>query len=49
MDFDIKRYEEKRTLTTSQDKDYITGFLLGYGYIKNYYKLIAFDISGKRN
>ena len=42
IDSDIKRYEEIRT---GQGEDYATGCLLGYGYIKNHYKLIAVDLS----
>ena len=34
-----------RKLITGQGRDYTTGCLLGYEYIKNYYKLIATDLS----
>ena len=30
---------------TGQVDDYITGFLLDYNYFKNYYKMIAIDLS----
>ena len=34
IDWDIKRYEEIRKLTTEQGKDYTTGSLLDCNYIK---------------
>ena len=43
IDSDIKQYEEVRKLTTEQGKDYTTGCLLDYDYIKNHCKLIALD------
>ena len=42
---DVKRYAEKRKLTTAQGKDYTTECLLDYEYIKNHYRLIAVDLS----
>ena len=45
IDSDIKRYEEIRKLTTGQGEDSTTGCLLNYDYIKNCYRLIAFDLS----
>ena len=33
-------------LTTGQRKDYTTGCLLDYYYLKNHYRLIAVDLSG---
>ena len=47
IDSDIKRYKEIRKLTTGQGEDYTTGCLLDYDYIKNYYRLIAVDLSGQ--
>ena len=44
IDSDIKRYEEITKLTTEQSKDYTTGCLLDYDYIKNHYRLIAGDL-----
>ena len=44
----IKQYKEIKKLTTSQGEDYTTGCLLDYGYIKNHYRLLAFDLS-RRN
>ena len=45
IDSDIKRYKEIRKLTTGQSEYYTTGCLLDYDYIKNNYRLIAFDLS----
>ena len=44
IDFDIKRYEEIRNLTTGQGDDYITGCLLDYEYFKNNYRLIEVNL-----
>ena len=42
----MTRYEKIRKLTTGRGKDYTTGcLLLDYDYIKNYYRLLAFDLS----
>ena len=49
IDFDIKRYEEIRKLTTGQGEDYNTGCLLDYEYIKNHERLTAVDLSSKKN
>ena len=38
-------YENIRKLATLQGDDYTTGFLLDYMYFKNYFKLIAVDLS----
>ena len=48
IDFDIKRYEEIKKLTTGQGEDYTTGCLLDYEYIKNNYRLIAVDLSRQK-
>ena len=48
IDSDIKRYEGIRKLITAQDKDYTTGCLLDYDYIKNHYRLIADDLSWQK-
>ena len=34
IDSNTKRYEEIRKLTTGQNQDYTTGYLLDYDYIK---------------
>ena len=44
----MKGYEEIRKLTTKQHEDYTTGCLLDYEYIKNHYRLIAFDLSRQK-
>ena len=38
-------YENIRKIATSQGDDYTTGCLLDYAYFKNYYKMIAIDLS----
>ena len=38
-------YENIRKTTTGQGDDYTTGCLLDYIYFKNYYKMIAVDLS----
>ena len=48
IDSSIKRYEKIRKLTTGQGEDYITGFLLEYGYIKSHYRLVAVDLSRQK-
>ena len=48
IDSDIKRYEEIRKITTVQDEDYTTECLLDYEFIKNYYRLIAVDLSRQK-
>ena len=35
-------------LTTKQGEDYTTGCLLGYGYVKKYYRLIAVYLSRRK-
>ena len=37
IDFDIKRYEEIRKLTTGHGEDYTIACLLDYDYIKNHF------------
>ena len=44
----IKRYEEIGKLTAGQGKDYTTGCLLDYEYIKSHYRLIAVDLSRQK-
>ena len=38
-------YENIRKIATGQRDDYTTGCLLHYQYIKDYYKMIAIDLS----
>ena len=37
--------ENIRKIATGQGDDYTTGCLLDYAYFKNYYKMIAIDLS----
>ena len=49
IDLYTKRFEEIRKLTTTVlGEFYTTGCLLDYGYIKNYYSLIAVDLSRQK-
>ena len=40
-----KTYENIRKIATGKGDDYATGCLLDYPYFKNYYKMIAIDLS----
>ena len=42
---DKTTYENIRKIATGQGDDYTTGCLLDYAYFKNYYKMIAIDLS----
>ena len=42
---DFKTYENIRKIVTGQGDDYATGCLLDYFYFKDYYKMIAIDLS----
>ena len=46
IDSVIKLYEDIRKSRTGESKDYTTGCLLDYDYIKNHYRLLALDLSG---
>ena len=41
----IKIYENIGKIATGQGDDYTTGCLLDYSYFKDYYKMIAIDLS----
>ena len=41
----LKTYNNIRKVATGQGDDYTTGCLLDYIYFKNYYKMIAVDLS----
>ena len=41
----LRTYYDIRKITTGQEDDYATGCLLGYHYFKEYYKIIAIDLS----
>ena len=40
-----KTYENIRKIATGKGDDYTTGCLLDYPYFKDYYKMIAIDLS----
>ena len=42
---DGKTYGIVRKVLTCQGDDYTTGCLMHYVYLKNYYKMIAIDVS----
>ena len=42
---DLRTYEDNQKIATGQGDDYTTGYLLDYVYFKNYYKMIAIDLS----
>ena len=42
---DIKTNDSFRKIATGQGDDYTTGCLLEYNYFKEYYKMIAIDLS----
>ena len=42
---DLKTYENIRKIATGQGDDYTTGCLLDYSYFRDYYKMIAIDLS----
>ena len=42
---DLRTYDNIRKIATGQDNDYTSGCLLEYLYFKEYYKLIAIDLS----
>ena len=44
----IKQFDEVRKVSTGYDDDYNTGSLLNYAYFKDYYKLIAVDLSKQK-
>ena len=41
----IKTYKNIGKVVAGQGDDYTTGCLLDYSYFKNYYKVIAIDLS----
>ena len=45
---DIKKIWNIRKLTTGKGEDFTTGSLLDYDYIKNYYRLVAVDLSRQK-
>ena len=41
----LRKYDCIPKCATGQGNDYATGFLLGYSYLKDYYKIIPIDLS----
>ena len=41
----LRTYDSIQKIATGQGDDYTTGFLLDYTYFKNYYKVIATNVS----
>ena len=44
----IKKYDEIRKVATGKGDNYTTGCLLYYQYLKDYYQLIAVDLSKQK-
>ena len=44
----IKKYDEIRKIATGKGDDYTTGFLRDYQYFKDHYRLIAVDLSKRK-
>ena len=42
---DLKTYDNIRKISTGNGDNYTIGCLLDYIYLKNYYKMIAIDLS----
>ena len=42
---DMRTYDNIREMATGQGDDNTTSFLLDYVYFKNYYKMVAIDLS----
>ena len=45
INYNLKTYENIRKIATGRGDDYTTGCLLDYIFFKNYYKIIAIDLS----
>ena len=44
----IRQYDEIRKFVTGKGHNYATGCLLGYKYFKDFYKLVAIDLSKQK-
>ena len=42
---DMRAYESSQKIATGERDDYATGYLLDYIYFKDYYKMIAIELS----
>ena len=45
---DMRAYENSQKIAAGQGDDSTTGCLLDYNYLKDYYKMIAIDLSKKQ-
>ena len=45
INYEIKKYDEVRKVTTGKRDDYTTGCLLDYRYFKDHYQLITVNLS----
>ena len=45
---EIRQYDEIRKIATGKDDNYATGCLLDYKYFKDFYKLVAIDLSKQK-
>ena len=45
---DLRTYDDIRKIAIGQGDDCTTGCLLDYNYFKNYYKMIAIDLSKRK-
>ena len=48
INYQIKKYDEIRKIATGKGGDYTTGCLLDYKYFKDHYRLIAVDLSKRK-
>ena len=46
---DLRTYDNIQKIATGQGDDYTTGCLLDYLYFKNYYEMIAIDVSKQQD
>ena len=46
---DIRIYGNIKKIATGPGDDYTTGYFLDYVYFKNYYKMIALDLSKQKS
>ena len=45
----MRNYDYIRKIVTGQSDDYSMGCLLDYVYFKNYYKMVAIDLSKQKS
>ena len=49
IESDIEKYRELKKVMIDKGEDYTTGSLLDFNYFKKHYKLVAVDLSNKKN